>query len=508
MAVFNNLQEISDSVGPGNIWEDSDFSPALQSFADASGYSGDLFGNPYSYTNNTTNEGGDTSYTGQSRYLNSGLVDALKGYQFSPTGPNNLGMYKNGRMLANPDYGAKDSWFDQLAEAAIPMAIGAGFGGGLSGLFGGGIGGNALGYGLSGGGMSVAQGGNFMDGFVGGAIGGGLSGMAQGTPAVAGNNPSAYVPAQPGMSFSSVAGISNPTLAGMFNRGVGTTLGGLATGKSGSEALQSGVLGAGLSGLNSVGTQGMDFISNAFKSLMPDTSQGGLDSLMGSGGDMSGQTDVTPSHYNEFMSGADGMQSYNPSYGFGGDQLPNNFSGGFPQQSIQSAGPSQSDFTSTLGDVGSRMGNYAMNNMGDLASVLYGFYNNRRQQKALGSQMSGLQGLYAPNSPYAQQLRAKLNAQAAAGGRRSNTSGRETQLQAMLADKGASMSPALYQMQQVQQQLQNSNMNMLLQGLNKSGAFGAIGQGLQGMFRPSGSLTGAGSYDAYKNMDNMYGSVG
>ena len=91
-----------------------------------------------------------------------------------------------------------------------------------------------------------------------------------------------------------------------------------------------------------------------------------------------------------------------------------------------------------------RLGGFALNNAGDLASMLYGIYNNRKQQKALGQQISGLQNMYSQNSPYAQQLRNKLAAQASARGTRLNTAGRETQLQAALADRAVSLAPSLY----------------------------------------------------------------
>jgi len=76
-------------------------------------------------------------------------------------------------------------------------------------LFGGGILGGAAGYGLASGSMTAAQGGDFGKGFLGGAISGGLQGLAAGTPAVMGNNPSAYVPATPGSSPAGLAGINS-----------------------------------------------------------------------------------------------------------------------------------------------------------------------------------------------------------------------------------------------------------------------------------------------------------
>ena len=147
------------------------------------------------------------------------------------------------------------------------------------------------------------------------------------------------------------------------------------------------------------------------------------------------------------------------------------------------------------------IGNFVGNNLGDIATTLYGIYNNRKQQRSIGDMMGGLQGLYGQNSPYATQLRNKLTAQAAQRGTRLNTGGREVQLQAALADRAAQSMPALFQMQQAKGQLQNSMGSNLLGMFNKMGGI----QGLQNLFNPAqGSLTGAGSLPAYRNMDDMY----
>lgn len=406
---------------------------------------------------------------------------------------------------------APPSTLDKVIGTMAPALVGGAFGGGLAGLFGGGFTGGALGQGLAGGVMSSAQGGSFGKGFLGGAIGGGLQGMAAGTPAVIGNNPSAYIPGTPGTSLAGMAGITNPTIGGMFNRGVGGALGTLAAGGSGSDALKSGLTGGAVAGLNSLGGKAMDFMGDAFKTLstpeqayssnpaenasypaggyMPNGSmalqQAGIGPEMsyappGSAGDTNG------SFLNSIL--ADSQPTTPPT-----------------QKTPQNVDPGN---VTSFGNIGSSIGNFIGGHAGDLASMLYGFYNNRKQQQALGSQLSGLQGLYSQNSPYAAQLRNQLAAKAAATGHRTNIAGRETQLQAMLADRAASMMPAQYQIQQGQNALKNNNMNMLLQGFNKLGGFNAIGSGLQNMFRNPGSLTGPGSYDAYKNMDDMYGTVG
>jgi len=367
-----------------------------------------------------------------------------------------------------------ESNLTKLISTVAPAIASWGFGGALSGMFGGGALGGALGHGLASGSMSSMQGGDFGKGFLSGAVGGGLKGLGQSGTTIAG-----------------LSGVTNPTLAGMLNRGAGSALGSLASGGSGSDALKSGFTGAALSGINSVGKTGMNFLNDTMKSwLSPETSvagnDAGFDSLMGSGGDMSGQTDVSPNRYNEMITGMDGMQTYNPDYGFGGDQSPNMFSAGLsPQKSIQSTGQSDFSLPSIFGDAGRSLGNFALNNAGDLASMLYGFYNNRKQQKALGQQVTSLQGLYGQNSPYAQQLRNTLNARAAQTGRRSNVAGRETQFQAQLADRAAQMAPTLMQLNQARGQLKNRNMDIALMGLKNTGAMGALTGGLRSLFGPS-----------------------
>jgi hypothetical protein len=380
--------------------------------------------------------------------------------------------------------------FTKLIGMVAPMIATGAFGGALSGMFGGGFLGGAAGHGLASGSMTAAQGGDFGKGFLGGAVSGGIQGLNA-----------------TGSSPASMAGINSPTLAKMYNRAVGGTLGSLASGNSGSDALKSGLTGAALSGINSVGKSVMNPYIESFKSWLGTDTSGGdaeFDALQGSGGDMSMQTDVSPNRYDEFLMGPDGMETYNPDYRFGGDQMMDSFSS--PDQSVQSStGQPNFSLQSVLGDVGSRVGNFALNNAGDLASMLYGFYNNRRQQRQLQQPMNNmsnqvnqattqLQNMFTQNSPYAQQLRAKLNAQAAQSGRRSNVAGRETQFQAMLAEKAASTLPQIanmqnslmqnqLQMQQRRGQLQSSLGSNTISLLGKMGAF----NGLANMFGPSTS---------------------
>lgn len=371
--------------------------------------------------------------------------------------------------------------FTKLMGMVAPAVASMGFGGALSGMFGGGITGGALGQGLASGSMSAMQGGNFGKGFLSGAVSGGMGALPKA-----------------GMSPASFAGIDNPTFAGMFNRGVGSTVGSLAAGNSGSDALKSGLTGAALSGINSVGKNVMsDYFSSVQDWIGGGQSASMSNELDALGGNMVSDPmdqSVDPMMYSD--EGARFDNSADFSYGF----QPTSFlSGATPDQTAQSVG-TDSPLASLFGDVGGRVGNFALNNAGDLASMLYGFYNNRRQQKAIKQQIGGLQSLYGQNSPYAQQLRAKLNAQAAASGRRSNVAGRETQLQAMLADRNAQMAPNLMALNQARGQLQNSLGSNALSMLNKMGAF----QGLGNMFRPP-----MGNYSMVNNTNdyNLLGSL-
>ena len=404
-------------------------------------------------------------------------------------------MQQSGKWVV-PVGDKSEGTFQRFLDQAVPLIAGGmvtgGLGGGLAGAFGGGALGSAAGYGLAGGTTAEIQGGDFGKGFLGGAVSGGIQGLSA-----------------TGSSPASMAGINSPTLAKMYNRAVGGTLGSLASGNSGSDALKSGLTGAALSGINSVGKSVMNPYIESFKSWLGTDTSGGdaeFDALQGSGGDMSMQTDVSPNRYDEFLMSPDGMETYNPDFRFGGDQMMDSFSS--PDQSVQSStGQPNFSLQSVLGDVGSRVGNYALNNVGDLASMLYGFYNNRRQQRQLQQPMNNmsnqvnqattqLQNMFTQNSPYAQQLRAKLNAQAAASGRRSNVAGRETQFQAMLAEKAASTLPQIANMQnslmqnqlQMQQQhgkLRNTNMDIALMGLKNTGLLGEITGGLRSLFGPS-----------------------
>lgn len=478
---------------PGYSWNDTSNGLLPEGsfsggFNNSSGYDtmsglGDLFGYsdnalfPTQYMASGINEGGDTSYLSNGFSANPELLSTLNNSSFSPTDDSYRWEAYNAKNTPMGTFklGDKPTGFDNFANVALPMIISAGWGGPVSGALGGGFGG-AIGGGMASGGINAAMNGQPIGkGMITGGVGAGVG------AGVGGFNPAQY------------AGIENPTLASMFNRGTGSTVAALAQGQPLNNALKAGVTNAGIGGINSIGSNVSDFFKNTY------------DSLFSSGG--SGQQDFSYSSnpaenasypegaisssrglYNQ-MTGQEQPQMsmpvssmYSPSpYDVGSTAFnPLNSTGQeTPQKTAQ--GTSAPNMFSNLG---STMGNYALNHAGDLASMLYGFYNNRRQQKQIGGQIQSLKDLYSGNSPYAQQLRAKLQASAAQRGTRANTAGREVQLQAALADRAAQTMPTQFLMQQAMGGLQNNNMNMLLQGLNKTGLLKAGFNGLQSMFQP------------------------
>jgi hypothetical protein len=421
---------------------------------------------------------------------NQRALDAYKNYTFNYTPESNgaavLQAYNPQGVLSGTYNQQGPSGMNKFMSVVAPMAATAMFGGALAPAFGGGMLGGALGYGGASGTMAAMRGGDLSQvgkSALSGAIGGAMGGMSQGTPASLGNNPSAYIPTQAGMSPASMAGISNPTMGSMFNAGTGSALSTAATGGNLRDIATNALTSAGTAGINSMGKS----MGNSFGDLWNSFSGGGgdaeFDALQGSGGDMSGQTDVSANTYDEAA----------PEYRFGGEFSQTAQPG---MKTAQSYSPDSGGIASFMPS-GASVGNYLGSHGGDLAAMLYGFYNNKKQRQALQGQQQGLQDLYSQNSPYAQQLRNTLQAKAAAGGKRLNTGGREVQLQAMLADRAAQMAPTMYQMQQGQNNLQNNNMNMLLQGANKLGAFKAMGNGLQGMFGSSPVMQNASPYQNF-----------
>jgi hypothetical protein len=97
--------------------------------------------------------------------------------------------------------------------------------------------------------------------------------------------------------------------------------------------------------------------------------------------------------------------------------------------------------------------------------------NARQGTQGLDSTIGGLQGLYSPNSPYAQQLQQQLERSDAASGRRSQYGTRSVELQARLADSAARMAPSLANMYQQRYNMQNQQTMGYLGAAKAVGAF-------------------------------------
>jgi len=146
--------------------------------------------------------------------------------------------------------------------------------------------------------------------------------------------------------------------------------------------------------------------------------------------------------------------------------------------------------------------------LGQLAGGLAGMYMaNRGAKSASGAsataaanaagQSQQLQDMFGPNSASAQQLRQELERRDAASGRRSQYGPREVELQAKLAQMKAQYAPGLINAstsanaqviaaEQMKQAQRNAQINNILKLGQSTGAFGAIGNGLSGLFNGSG----------------------
>jgi hypothetical protein len=456
--------DFSTQVAPdmGGVFNNQDYSNFFGGLGDTLGYTGNMYNEAPMDLGYNESMGGNNWGTGQQ--LSPEFLQQLQGLSFNPlqgAEDPTVSVSRGQENLGNFRYGSQGGTMSKIMPGLVSGLVTGGFGAGLGGLFGSGLAGNAAGNALASGGMTAARGGDASQ------IGSSMlsSGLGSGIGAT---NPAGMMGLEGG-------------LAKTVNAGIGGALGSAVRGGN---ALQG--------GLSSMATTGL----NNFSDLWDSFSGGGdseFDALLGSGGDMSGQTDVSANTYDEAA----------PEYRFGGEFSQTAQPG---MKTAQSYSPDSGNIASFMPS-GASVGNYLGSHGGDLAAMLYGFYNNKKQQKALQGQQQGLQDLYSQNSPYAQQLRNTLQAKAAAGGKRLNTGGREVQLQAMLADRAAQTMPQQFTNQMAQGKLRSSGMNDILSFARNTGLMGAAGKGLSNMFTPQPSLTGPGSMQAYGNMDNMYSNM-
>jgi len=469
--------DFSTQVAPdfGGAFNNEDYSTFFGGLGDTLGFTGNMFED--APMNMGYNESMGQDNWGMGQKLSPEYLQQLQQLSYRPTqGAEDptVNIMQGNKDLGNFRYGSSGGTMSKLVPGLISGLVTGGFGAGLGSLFGGGALASAGGNALASGGMTAARGGNL------GQVGSSMlsSGISGGLGAT---NPAGMFGLEGG-------------LAKTVNSGLG---GALSAAAKGGNILQGGLSAMANTGLNQMGS-----FTDLFNSFSSPEEEG---------------LSFEYAQPDNEMSLGDYAQPEDVSFGF--DQSLPSAEWSLPAQGMQTAqgvdnGLFSNPFSSFMpSNMGSSVGNFINNNTGDLASMLYGFYNNKKQQRALQGQQQqaqqSLESLYGQNSPYAQQLRANLQAKAAAGGKRLNTSGRETQLQAMLADRSAqhqaAMGPQMYQNQMAQNNLKNNNMNMLLQGANKMGLFKQAGQGLQGIFGPSPVMQ---NNQPFQNYFGDYNSLG
>lgn len=155
-------------------------------------------------------------------------------------------------------------------------------------------------------------------------------------------------------------------------------------------------------------------------------------------------------------------------------------------------------------------------NWGNLVTGLGQMYMSSRNNAGIQGQINHLNDLYAPNSPYAQQMQQALDRQDAAGGRRSQYGTRAVQLQAALANAASRNAPTLSNLYAQQRQNRFGQLaGMLAMGKN-SGAFNGLSgmfgqQGQQPQFQPSQPMSQVGPGDMSQinpvDMNQDYSSI-
>lgn len=149
---------------------------------------------------------------------------------------------------------------------------------------------------------------------------------------------------------------------------------------------------------------------------------------------------------------------------FGGKGLANAVAGSSPGGDSAGTGPSP----------GKGGGSFSQDALGALGSMYAGNMANKSATK----QINQLQGLYSPDSPYAQMARQRMERRDAASGRRSQYGVRETELAALLADRAAQQAPTL---QSLYNQKDVNRANMIGTGLayyDRLGGYDGIKKGI------------------------------
>lgn len=139
--------------------------------------------------------------------------------------------------------------------------------------------------------------------------------------------------------------------------------------------------------------------------------------------------------------------------------------------------------------MGNNSGGFSLS---DIFRAAGDFRNFNKASGALDKQIGGLEGLFSPNSPYAQQMRQQLERRDAAAGRRSQYGPREVELMAALAQQAARSAPQLNQLQNQRAAMRGQGLQALLNFGQQSGITPWMANGLQGLFN-SGISSGVSS---------------
>ena len=332
-----------------------------------------------------------------------------------------------------------------------------------AGAFGGGAGGGAASGALWGGGQAAGTGGNVWEGAARGALGGGAGGYIAGLDA-AGN-----------------AGVENELAKTAINRGISSGLTtALTPGSSGKDIGKSTVYGVGMGGLGGMFSSNND--ANPY--AMDYQEGGGLQST-----NQSKAPWANPSWMPESSNAYESQSSAAPwaPQGYQGDR---------------SSTPSDNPFKTQLMGYLSKAG-LTPNNFGSIAEGLAGIYQANRQRKQAAELMNMMGGR---RGAYESQLRNNLSRRDAASGRRSDYAGRETQLQAALAELDSRNAPALMNLSNMKL---GGQMGMLQSGLrlgNKLDWFNPgpqMSNGIPSMAMAGAPISLADLYQPQQQIDPM-----
>lgn len=320
------------------------------------------------------------------------------------------------------------------------------------------------------GGMSAAAGGgNIAQGIGLGALSGGISGM----------NPAGSM------------GVTNPMAGKAINSAIS---GGVTSAAQGGDFLRGAAQGGAMSGLSSGISSGINNLGSMFNAqpqqtqgpalvtenmslapYQPSAARVAIDDLMQQSRPEYMQQSIMEPESFLSIAGQDGT-AREQTQSMGSLPSPNFMSADTSNLSSSGTGA----FSSWLeSDIGKKFNQLVQSinpeKAGNIAAKgLLGLYGYNRANKAYKNQINNLNSLFAPNSPYAQQMKQSLERKDAAAGRRSQYGPREVELQARLAEMASRQSPQLAQLYQGQNQNRDRLINSAFKLFNDAGGMRSI----------------------------------